>query len=65
MPDEKKTIDFFNKEQKKSLPVYIAEKTKEDFQTICSRLHTSCNKELNKFIKSFNELHKEVLYAKR
>jgi len=65
MQNEDLENSYFEKSPKKSLPVYIAEKTKEDFQKICSRLGTSCNKELNKFIESFNEKNKEVLNAIR
>lgn len=65
MSNENLENSYFEKSQKKSLPVYIEEKTKRDFQTICSRLGSSCNKEINNFIKEFNLKNKEVLNVVR
>lgn len=62
--NDKINLEYFKKE-KKAVSYVLDKVEKLNFQTICSRLGTNCNKEINNFVNEFNLKHKEVLSAKR
>ena len=65
MSEKKENEDDFLKMQTKKGTYYLPGDQKRDFKIICARIRSSCNAEIQDFVKKFIKKNKHILNAKR